>query len=105
MKIRPLGGRVLLRQDDAEDKTPGGIILPDQSKEKPRRGTVIAIGPGKLNVKDGWRMPVQVKEGDRVLFNFYGAIPFDDSPGRDSGLRIVEDEDLLGLVEDDVPAA
>ena len=69
-KIRPLGGKVLVKRLEAEDKTRGGIVLPDTAKEKPQRGTVLAVGDGKL-LDDGTRAAFQVKKGDRVLFTSY----------------------------------
>ena len=70
-KIRPLGGKVLLDRLDAEDKTRGGIVLPDTAKEKPQQGVVLALGDGKL-LDDGTRAKFQVKVGDKVLFTSFG---------------------------------
>ncbi|MCL6601610.1 MAG: co-chaperone GroES [Paenibacillus sp.] len=67
--IKPLGERVLVEASAAEETTSFGIVLPDSSKEKPQEGTVIAVGSGAL--KDGVRVPLEVKEGDRVLFSKY----------------------------------
>ncbi|MRN51610.1 co-chaperone GroES [Paenibacillus sp. 19GGS1-52] len=67
--IKPLGERVLVEANEAEETTSFGIVLPDSSKEKPQEGKVIAIGSGAL--KDGVRIPLEVKEGDRVLFSKY----------------------------------
>jgi chaperonin GroES len=67
--IRPLGERVLVEASAAEETTSFGIVLPDSSKEKPQEGTVIAVGSGAL--KDGVRVPLEVKEGDRVIFSKY----------------------------------
>lgn len=69
-KITPLGDRVVLKRVEAEDKTAGGIILPDSAKEKPREGTVIAVGPG-AQTKSGERAPMSVKVKERVLFSSY----------------------------------
>jgi chaperonin GroES len=69
-KIRPLGEKVLLRRLEAEEKTKGGIVLPDTAKEKPQKGTVLAVGDGKL-LEDGKRAAFQVKKGDKVLFASY----------------------------------
>ena len=71
MNIRPLNDRVLVLRIDEEEKTAGGIIIPDTAKEKPQEGKVIAVGPGKLDDK-GKRIPMEVKKGDRVLFTKYG---------------------------------
>jgi chaperonin GroES len=69
-KIRPLGEKVLIKRLEAEDKTKGGIILPDNAKEKPQKGTVLAVGDGRL-LKDGKRAEFQVAKGDTVLFASY----------------------------------
>jgi chaperonin GroES len=68
--IKPLGDRVLVEASAKEEKTASGIVLPDTAKEKPQEGKVIAVGSGALN-KDGQRIPLEVKEGDRVLFSKY----------------------------------
>jgi chaperonin GroES len=69
-KVRPLGEKVLIKRLEAEERTKGGIVLPDTAKEKPQKGTVLAIGDGKL-LKDGKRAALQVKVGDKVLFASY----------------------------------
>lgn len=90
--LRPLNDKVIVRRLEAEDKTAGGIFLPEQAKEKPRQVKVEAVGDGKL-LDDGKRAPFQVKPGDRVLFASY------------AGTEIkVEGEDLLVLGEEDVLA-
>jgi chaperonin GroES len=70
MKIRPLGDRILVKRLEGEEKTKGGIIIPDTAKEKPIEATVIAVGNGKIN-KDGKVRPLSVKAGDRTLFGKY----------------------------------
>ncbi len=70
-KIRPLGEKVLIKRADAEEVTRGGIVLPDSAREKPRRGTILAIGDGKV-LDDGTRAEFQVKKDDVVLFSSYG---------------------------------
>ena len=69
-KIRPLGEKVLIKRLEAEEKTKGGIVLPDAAKEKPQKGTVLALGDGKM-LKDGTRGKFQVAVGDKVLFASY----------------------------------
>lgn len=71
LKIRPLGDKVLVKRVEAEEKTAGGIVLPDTAREKPRRGTVEAVGEGRL-LDSGERSKLQVKKGDVVLFTSYG---------------------------------
>jgi chaperonin GroES len=70
MKIRPINDRVLVLREDEEQKSAGGIIIPDTAKEKPQRGKVVAVGTGKID-KDGKRIPLEVKAGDRILFGKY----------------------------------
>lgn len=70
ISIRPLGDKVIVKRLEAESKTMGGIVLPDSAKEKPKRGTIVAIGDGKL-LETGSRKPLQVKKGDQVLFTSY----------------------------------
>ena len=70
MKLKPLGDRILVKRSDAKEKSPGGIVLPDTAKEKPKRGTVVNIGNGKL-LDNGQRIPLQVKKGEEVVFSSY----------------------------------
>jgi chaperonin GroES len=70
MKIKPLNDRVLVVREEQEQKSAGGIIIPDTAKEKPQRGKVVAVGPGKIG-ENGKRIPLEVKAGDRVLFSKY----------------------------------
>ena len=95
MSIRPLHDRLLVRRLEEEEKTAGGIIIPDSAKEKPAQGKVVTVGPGKLN-DSGDRVALQVKEGDTVLFSKYG--------GTDVNLDgeeylILREDDVLGIVE------
>jgi chaperonin GroES len=71
MKIRPLHDRLIVKRLEEEEKTKGGIIIPDTAKEKPIEGKVIAVGQGRMN-KDGKKVPMDVKKGDRILFAKYG---------------------------------
>jgi len=90
MKIRPLRDRLIVRRLEEEEKTKGGIIIPDSAKEKPLSGEVVAVGNGKV-LEDGRVVPLEVKAGDKVLFGKY------------SGSEIkVEGEELLMLKEDDI---
>jgi chaperonin GroES len=70
MKLKPLNDRVIVSRVEKEQKTAGGIIIPDTAKEKPQEGKIVAAGPGKLDDK-GNRIPLEVKEGDRILFSKY----------------------------------
>lgn len=92
MKIRPLSDRLVVKRQQEEEKTKGGIIIPDTAKEKPLEGLVVAVGSGKA-LKNGKVAPLDVKEGDKVLFGKY------------SGTEVkVDGEDLVLLREDDVLA-
>jgi len=95
MKIRPLNDRLLVIREEEEQKSTGGIIIPDTAKEKPQRGKVISAGPGKIG-EDGKRIPLEVKKGDRILFAKYA--------GTDIKLDGVEhvfmrEDDILSIVE------
>ncbi len=94
MKIRPLNDRLLVKRLEEEEKTAGGIIIPDSAKEKPVEGKVVAVGPGKLNDK-GDRVALQVKEGDRVLFSKYGGT---DVKLDGDNYLIMREDDILGVI-------
>ena len=92
MKIVPIGANVVIKRLVAEEKTPGGIVLPDAAREKPRQGRVLSLGDGRL-LADGTRVQHQVHEGDRVLFNSY------------AGAEVkVNGEELLIMSEDEILA-
>ena len=95
MKIRPLNDRVLVLRVEEEEKTTGGIIIPDTAKEKPQEGKVVAVGPGKMN-EDGQRMPMAVKADDRILFGKYAGNEI-----KIDGVEhiIMREEDILGILE------
>ena len=97
MEIKPLGDRVVIRRFEAEEKTAGGILLPDTAKNKPQRGKVLSVGPGKL-VKDGTRRPLQVKEGDTVLFTAWAGDEFRET-GAQSEILLMREEDVLAVIE------
>jgi len=71
LAIRPLGDKVVVKATEGEEKSPGGIILPDTAKKKPQEGVVVAVGPGRV-LDDGSRAPMNVKEGQKVIFAKYG---------------------------------
>jgi chaperonin GroES len=95
MKIRPLNDRLLVKRLAEEEKTAGGIIIPDSAKEKPAEGEVVAVGPGKVN-DSGERTALQVAVGDRVLFSKYGGTDV-KLDGED--FLIMREDDILGIVE------
>jgi chaperonin GroES len=92
--IRPLEDRVVIQQIEAEEKTAGGIVLPDTAKEKPQRGKVLAVGPGKL-LDSGERAPIGVTEGDEVLFGKYSGteIKLDGEE-----IKILRESDILAKI-------
>ena len=95
MKIRPLADRVVVKRVAEEEKTKGGIIIPDAAKEKPVEGEVIAVGNGKV-LKDGSLQPLDVKVGDRVLFGKYSGTEVKiDGEER----LIVREDDILGILD------
>ena len=94
-KIQPTDDRVLLKILEPKEKTKGGIVLPDTAKEKPQEGKIIAVGPGKLK-DDGSRIPMQFKEGQRVLFSKYSGNEFTAEDGEE--LLLVKSEDILAIL-------
>ena len=95
MKFRPLHDRVLVRRLEEEEKTVGGIIIPDTAKEKPMAGEVLAVGPGARNDK-GELTPLDVKAGDRILFGKWSGseVKIDDEE-----LVIMKESDIMGIIE------
>lgn len=93
--LQPLGDKVVVERDTTEEKTAGGIYIPDAAKDKPSRGTIIAVGTGKL-LDDGTRGKMQVKKGDRVLFTSYApeTIKLDDEE-----LLLMSETDILAVIE------
>jgi chaperonin GroES len=98
MKIRPLGDRIVIRRFEAQEKTAGGILLPDTAKNKPQKGKVLAVGPGRL-LKDGTRRPLQVKEGDTVLFTTWAGDEFKEGQKREN-ILLMREEDVLAVLEE-----
>ena len=93
MKLKPLGDRLIVKAIEEEETTASGIVLPDTAKEKPQRGKVLAVGDGKIGDENGKKIPLEVAEGDEVLYSKYG------------GTEIkVEGDDVLVLRESDVLA-
>ncbi len=95
MKIRPLQDRILVRRVDEEEKTKGGIIIPDSAKEKPQEGEVVAVGKGKVG-EDGKVRPLDVKAGDRILFGKYSGTEV-TLDGEEH--LILREDDVLGVLE------
>lgn len=101
MKFRPLHDRVLVRRITAQEKTAGGIIIPDTAQEKPQEGEVLAVGAGTINEKGEVR-PLDVKAGDRILFGKWSGteVKIDGEE-----LLIMKESDVMGIVENPAPAA
>jgi chaperonin GroES len=96
LKLQPLGDRVVVEREASEERTAGGILLPDAAKEKPQRGTVVSVGNGKL-LDDGSRGKLQVAVGDRVIFTSWAGETFKIG---DDELLLMREEDILGILED-----
>ena len=90
----PLGDRVVVERDEGEQKTAGGILLPDSAKDKPARGVVVSVGEGRLTDK-GTRHPLQVKPGDRVVFTSYAGEPFKVG---DAEMLLMREDDILAIL-------
>jgi len=96
MKFKPLRDRVFVRYSSEEEKTTGGLYIPDTAKERSQKGTVVAVGPGRIT-DDGKRQPMDVKVGDSILFDKYSGskIKIDEEE-----YLIVREEDILGIIEE-----
>lgn len=95
MKLVPLGDKVIIRRLEAEEKTTGGIILPDAAREKPQQGRVLSVGDGAL-LSDGTRSPLTVQEGDRVVFHAYAG---SEVKIADQELLIIREDDILAIID------
>lgn len=96
VNLRPLGDRVVLEVLDETEQTSGGIYLPETAREKPQKGLILAVGPGRLNDTTGKREEVQVKVGDTVLFAKYSGT---DVKLADKEVKILSEKDILGIIE------
>ena len=95
MKVVPLGDNVVVKRLEAEEKTAGGILLPDTAKEKPKQGRILSVGDGRID-DDGRRVALQVREGDRVLFSSYAG---SEVTVEGDELLIMREDDLLAVVQ------
>ena len=93
--LQPLGDKVVVERDESLETTAGGIFLPDSAKDKPSRGTIVAIGTGKL-LDDGTRGELQVKKGDRILFTSYAPEPISID---DDEYLLMSESDILAVIE------
>ena len=96
MKIQPLGDRVVVEREEAQEKTAGGIVLPDTAKDKPQKGKVISVGEGRIT-KDGKRRELQVKAGNTVLFTSYAGDEFKMDDGKK--VLLMREDDILAVIE------
>jgi chaperonin GroES len=96
MQVKPLGDRIVVKREEAEEKTSGGILLPDAAKNKPQRGTILAVGTGKM-LKDGTRRAPQVKVGEKILFTTWAGDEYKDRGGQQ--ILIMREEDILAVIE------
>ena len=97
MKVKPLGDRLVVRRQEASEKTAGGVYLPDAAKNKPQKGKVLAVGNGKL-LKDGTRRGLQVKEGDTILFTNWAGEEYKDRQG--DNILLMREEDVLAVIDE-----
>jgi chaperonin GroES len=95
MNLKPLGDRLIVRAIDEEETTASGLVLPDTAKEKPQKGKVLAVGDGKLD-DDGKRIPLEVAEGDEVLYSKYGGT---EIKVNGEELLVLRESDVLALVQ------
>ena len=99
MGLKPIGDRIIVRREVAEDRTAGGIVLPDTAKNKPQRGTIVAVGPGKLK-KDGSRSAMQLKVGDKVLFTSWAGDEFKDRQAKVEGdILVMHESDVMCVIQ------
>ena len=97
MALQPIGDRIIVKREESEAKSKGGIILPDAAQKKPQTGTIVAVGPGKIN-KDGTRTPLQLKAGDKVRFTSWAGDEFKDKKNKDEVL-VMHESDVLAVIE------
>lgn len=95
MTLKPLGDRVVVKAIEQEERTAGGIVLPDTAKEKPQQGEVIAVGSGKM-LDNGERVPLEVKPGDRIIYAKYGGT---EVKVKGEEYLILRDNDILAIIE------
>ncbi|MEM9065596.1 MAG: co-chaperone GroES [Planctomycetota bacterium] len=96
VEIRPLHDKILVRRDEAESQTESGIFLPEGSKDRPKTGTIEAVGDGALNTETGERIPLTVKKGDRVIFTSYAGT---EVKLGDDEVLIMNEDDILAVID------
>ncbi len=95
MRIKPLNDRILVKRLEAEERTKGGIVLPETAKEKPKEGEVIAVGPGRL-LDSGKRQALELKKGDKIIFESYAGTEI-KMDGKE--YLLMKEDDVLGIIE------
>ncbi|SRR5579871_1695468 len=98
MGLKPIGDRIVVRRSKAEEASKGGILLPDAAKNKPQKGKVVAVGPGRL-AKDGKRRALQVKPGDTILFTAWAGDEFQER-GSSESILVMREEDVMAVVDE-----
>ena len=100
-KIRPLHDKIIVRRDEAEDRTESGIFLPEKAKDTPKTGVVVAVGTGTLNTDTGALVPLTVKKGDRVIFSSYAGteIKLGAVGSAEEKLLVMSEEEVLAIVD------
>ncbi len=96
LAIRPLHDKIIVRRDEAQDRTDSGIYLPEASKDKPKTGIIEAVGDGALNTETGERIPLTVSAGDRVIFSSYSGT---EVKFNDESLLIMAEDDILAIID------
>lgn len=96
ISLQPLGDRVVVKRDESDDVTAGGIVLPSSAQDKPARGKIVSVGDGRL-LDDGSRSTFQVKKGDRVIFSSYAGETFTVN---DDELLLIREDDILAVIDD-----
>ena len=99
MNLQPIGDRIIVRRESSDEKSAGGILIPDAAKKKPQRGEILAVGPGKMSKKDGSRAAMQLKVGDKVLFTSWAGDEFKDAKQKDGEVLVMHEEDVLAVIE------
>jgi chaperonin GroES len=98
MKLTPIGDRIVVQRQEADEKTAGGIILPDTAKNKPQKGKILAVGPGKM-LKNGERRPLQLKVGDTILFTSWAGDEFKERSSSKE-ILLMREEDVLAVIDE-----
>ena len=96
MNLKPIADRIIIRRETSDAKSSGGIFIPEAAQKKPQRGTILAVGPGKMN-KDGTRAAMQLKAGDKVLFTSWAGDEYKDKGNKDDVL-VMHESDVLAVI-------